>query len=146
MAKWDLSQEDLDDYEQEKQIQEWLARSGNKNGIDLVHINSKGNARNTRVRASVSLDQEIQTDSKGTFADLIAGHSDGSSSLGRPDAENPRDAAATLDGYLALLGFNEEDTEWLIEKLKSSDQMRKTRLRRYRIDSESWELLTNLDE
>jgi len=144
-VKWDLCDQDKEDYEQELRIQQWLDQTGNQNRIDLKHINREGNARNTLVRASFSLDQEIKEDSTGTFADFIAGDPTGGSSLGGSLGHDSRDAAAALDAYLACLGFNEEDTEWLIEKLKSLEKMKLKPSLKFQSDLE-WSLpLPNCD-
>ena len=75
-GKWGANEQDLEDFEQEKLIQDWLRENGGDTEFEFKHISSKGTPRNTLIKASFSLDQEIKTDSSGTFADLIIG-SDG---------------------------------------------------------------------
>jgi hypothetical protein len=122
--KW-IADEDVEDFEQEQKIREWLNKNGetkpDHSGFDFKYISSKGTARNSRVRASLSLDQKIQEDSRGTFADIIAG-SDGRD-LYR--GEEPS-ADQILDAHLACMGFDEELSEWIIKTLKLSVNQKKT--------------------
>lgn len=113
-----ISNEDTEDFEQEKKIQEWLSSIANESRkieFDFKHITSKGTARNTRVRASISLDQKISEDSEGTFADIIAG-CDGRDTIDRiytPEILEETDPEkAALEIYSAM-GFNEEESIWL---------------------------------
>lgn len=129
-GKW-LCEQDADDFEQELSIQKWLESQDEAPEFDFKHISSKGTARNTLVRASFSLDQKITEDSSGTFADLIAG-SDGRDlfSGNEPTLED------ILDAHFVFLGFDEELSEWLIKKLKSSQPNDKLLLERFLTDSE----------
>jgi hypothetical protein len=114
MLKW-LCEQDQEDFEQEQKIKEWIAKVDKEATVkfDYKHINSKGNIRNTLVRASSSLDQEIQTDAKGTFADLVAGCDGRDLYCGREPS-----VSEILDAYLYFLGLSEEDSEWVIKTLK----------------------------
>lgn len=128
-----LSQEDIDDFEQESLIKEWLEKSKKSAGFDFKHITSKGTARNTLVRASVSLDQKISEDGPGTFADLIAG-SDGRDLFEREDINY----AGIIDENLFYLGLDEELSEWVLKTLKLSTtlNLKRSRYRKFPIDSE----------
>jgi hypothetical protein len=108
--KW-IQEQDEEDFEQEKKIKEWLGDSNEQ--FDFKHISSNGTARNTLVKASISLDQKIQEDSSGTFADIIMG-SDGRTLYGGHDI----DPNEIIDGYLYCLGFSEGDSEWIVKMLK----------------------------
>ena len=112
--KW-LCDKDQEDFEQEKLIHEWIISQQQSDiEFDFKHINSKGNARNTLVRASFSLDQKISEDTKGTFADLIAG-CDGRDLFSGADIDC--DAATLIRIYLMELGINGGLQEWVIKTL-----------------------------
>ncbi len=94
-----LSAQDQEDFEQEMHIKAWLEREGRAADFGYEHINRKGNARNTLVRAHVHLDAKVQEDGSGTFADLVAG-SDGRDlecAGGDRPADELSDAPANLD-------------------------------------------------
>ena len=140
-ARYIFTQEqDIEDYEQELEIQKWLASTGNQGGIELKHINSKGRPSNTLVTASFSLDETLREDSTGTFADIIAGHSDGSSCLGDAYGEDREAPSRTLDVHLMLMGFSKKERLWLIKMLKLSGKMNnRTHSPKYLTDLVSWE-------
>ncbi len=134
-SKW-LCAQDQEDFEQEKLIKEWLKHEGNDSEFGYQHINRKGNARNTLVRASISLDQKITEDGQGTFADLIAG-CDGRDLVCRDDTdESPAEAIEVIYGYLSALGFNKGEIEWLTRTLKLSILENNSHFEKYRIDLE----------
>jgi hypothetical protein len=136
MGKWDVNDQDQEDFDQEKQIREWLEREGNTGTVEFKHINSKGRARNTLLKGSISLDQEITDDGAGTFADIIAG-SDGRDLECGPCIDEPeREPQEKIYGYLSALGFNQGDLEWLIKMLKLSNQENKRHSEKSPIDSE----------
>jgi hypothetical protein len=131
-----LSQEDEEDYEQEKAIQDWLKTQQRANDkFNYQYINSKGNARNSRVRASFSLDQKIKEGETGALADFVAG-SDGRDLYNGEAA----DAGEYLDAYLACLGLDEETSEWVVKTLKLSVGQSKLHLETFLTDLE-WEKL-----
>lgn len=120
-GKWGAGEEDLEDYEQERVIQEWLKREGRVGEIELKHITGKGNVRNTLLKASFSLDQRISTeDGSRTFADLIAGSDGRDLECGGVVDEFERDPEEQISGYLFALGFNQGDVKWLIKIFKLS--------------------------
>lgn len=131
MAIW-ITEQDEEDFEQELQIKKWLeTQQQGAVEFDFKSINRKGNARYLGVRASLSLDQKVSEDSTGTFADLIAGSDGRDLYCGEvPDAET------YLDAYLSCLGFDEEMTEWLIKKLKSSMDLNSLRFEKSLTDLE----------
>lgn len=135
--KYDLAQEDLEDFEQEKRIQEWLASQGEgSDGFVFAYTTSKGTARSSRVRASISLDQKITEDSgSGTFADLVAG-SDGRDLYDGDDSESAPQAQDIIRAYLRALNFTEDLQEWLVKTLKSSISQSKSLFETYLTDSE----------
>ncbi len=87
MKAWGLvCDEDIEDFEQEKLIQEWLRSTGNAGRIELKHTTSKGTARNTLIKAAISLDEKMSdNDDSGTYADLIAGSDGRDLEYGEPD-------------------------------------------------------------
>lgn len=112
-----ICDEDIEDYEQELRIKEWLNREG-IDGFELKHITRNGTARNTRVRASISLDQKISEDSTGTFADLIAGSDGRDYFFGEECDEGSKpDKRELLKGYLSEIGFLKGEIKWLMEKM-----------------------------
>lgn len=123
-----LSDEDLKDYEQEISIKKFLHSIGESDdGFDFKYINNKGNPRNFRVRASISLDQKIRKDSTGTFADIIAG-SDGR------DIEDGRytefDEGDAVERILTALNIKGELKKWtkkmlLLKEIKISKRWKK---------------------
>lgn len=131
-----VSAEDHEDCAQEKLIQEWLRREGSAVDFDFKHITSKGTARNTLVKAQVRLDAQIQDDSAGTFADLIAGSDGRDLYSGGDDDETSFTATEKIYGYLSALNFNEGEIKWLVKKLKSSMTKSETLSQIFRTDSE----------
>lgn len=114
--KW-ICEQDEEDYEQDKAIKDWIENNPQGRDVDFEYkfINSKGKTRNTLVRAALSLDQQIQSDTTGTFADLIKG-SDGRDLY---CGEMPG-ADAFINAYLSALGLGEGLKEWVIKTLKLS--------------------------
>lgn len=127
VGKWGANEEDIRDFEQEKIIQDWLNSEGRTGEIEFQHITSKGNVRNTLLKASFSLDQEISSEDGGrTFADLIAGSDGRDLECGGVGDELERDPEEQISGYLSALGFNKGDIKWLIKifKLSIKENMR----------------------
>ena len=115
-----LCAQDEEDFEQEKQIEAWLAREGRSGELEFQHFNRKGNARNTLVRAQVRLDAQISEDETGTFADLIAG-SDGRDLELRTDLGR---VAELADAVIALVKDDSAREEvrriyfnWMMEQI-----------------------------
>jgi hypothetical protein len=131
-----ISEQDIDDYEQEKQIQEWLEREGKSGAIEFKHINRKGNARNTLVKAHVRLDQAVGDEGDGTrtFADIIAGSdgrdlecgvdSDGTSS--GPETATER-LNSEIDFFTDAIGLGEGTKKWIRKTLQSAESLRQLR-------------------
>jgi hypothetical protein len=137
-GKWSTNDEDQEDFEQEKQIQEWLKSQGNASSFEFKHINRNGRARNTLVKAAISLDQEIREDGSGTFADIIAG-SDGRDLFGGDEFDGTeRDPLQKISGYLSALGFEQGEVICLIRTLKSSIDQNKWRSEKSQKSLESW--------
>lgn len=130
-----LCDQDIEDHEQEKLIQSWLNQKGNPK-FEYQHINSKGNPRNTLVRASFSLDQKIKENSTGTFSDLIAGCDGRDFECGRESFETSIDPRKIMRDYLLNMGFNEEEVLWLIKIMLLSIRQNKLPLEKYLIDSD----------
>ncbi len=129
--------EDHEDFEQEKLIQEWLKREGRSGQLEYHHINSKGNARNTLVKASISLDQKVGDEIDGArFGDLIAGSDGRDLECGSDPPETEREAEEVIHGYLFALGFNQGELEWLIKMLKLSMEQKQWLLEKSPTDSE----------
>ena len=134
--KWATNEQDDEDFEQERLIEQWLEREGKSGSIDLKHITSKGTVRNTLVKASISLDQEITQDGGGTFADLIAGLDGRDLEIGSLECDPEGDAREQIFWYLSALGFNQGEIEWLIKTLKLSIQENKSLFEKLAISSE----------
>jgi len=89
--------------------------------IELQHINSKGRARNTLVKASISLDQQVGQDSDSCrYGDLIKGSDGRDLELGSLEPDPEVEAREIIHGYLFALGFNQGDVTWLETILKLS--------------------------
>lgn len=122
--KYGISEQDEEDYEQEKLIKEWADKNDIR-GLEYEYINSKGGARNSLVRASFSLDQEIGEDGGGTFADIIAG-CDGRDLECREEFDDTtRDLDQEISWYLFALGFNQEGVVWLKKIFQKSMRNKK---------------------
>lgn len=133
-----ISAQDQEDCAQEKIIQQWLKQQGNASEFDFKHINRKGTARNTLVKAEVRLDQKIKNDGDSTFADFIAG-SDGRDLYSGGDIVFLQpEPVEKIHGYLFALGFNQGEIKWLIKMFKSSITEKQLRSEKFLIDSELW--------
>lgn len=133
-----ISAQDQEDCAQEKLIQEWLKQQGNAGAIDFKHINRKGAARNTLVKAEVRLDQKIKDDGDSTFADFIAG-SDGRDLYSGGDANELKpEPIEKIYGYLFALGFNQGEMKWLIKMFKSLVTKKQLHSEKFLTDSELW--------
>lgn len=112
-----LCDQDREDFEQEKRINEWLNRDhpGRTDSVDCKHINRKGNARNTLVRANFSLDQQIvKHDARsGTYADLVAGSDGRDLENGDSDYHFEEYFNGLVDETLTALGLHAKEIEWL---------------------------------
>lgn len=134
-GKWTCEQ-DEEDFEQEKLIKDWIGQRRDVE-FEFQHINRKGNARNTLIRASISLDQKIGEDSSGTFADLIAGSDGRDLECGPEPDEVERDFKKEISGYLSVIGFKEKEIECLIKiMLRSLTQKKQSPSGRSLIDLE----------
>lgn len=128
-GKYGPSEQDEEDCEQEKLIKEWLKQQGANEQFEFKHINSKGTARNTLVRAQVRLDQQVFDDSAGTFADRIAG-CDGRDLECGPDAlsvepETPEERLnSSIDLFFEAIGLSEEIKQWATKLLKSRETLK----------------------
>lgn len=126
-----LCAQDEEDFEQEKAIKDWLEREGRADDFGYQHINRKGTARNTLVRAQVRLDAQIQTDETGTFADRIAGSdgrdlecAGGAGSTDDADANTaPFYLAKQVDAFLDGIGADERTREWVKKSLKQAPDL-----------------------
>lgn len=160
-GKYGPSEQDQADFEQEKLIKEWLEREGRTDEFGYQHINRKGLARNTTVRAQVRLDQQIREDGTGTFADLIAGCDGRDLECGRDSDETPdrqETAADRLESELNLffdaIGVSEGTKKWGMKSVKSAESLRKLQslmkeekqLQISPINLESLKLLPNFKE
>lgn len=122
-----VSDQDQEDYEQERAIQEWLRKSSPERlgEFESKHITRKGTARNTLVRANFSLDQEIRRDEPGggTYADLIAGFDGRSLEDGNADYHFREHFIGTVWETLTALGLNRGDIECLIKMWLRSETL-----------------------
>jgi len=129
--------QDEEDFAQERAIQDWLEREGRVDDFGFEHINRKGNARNTLVRAQVRLDAKVQEDGSSTFADLIAGcdgrdlECAGGDRPADGDAEPTYSAAVHLESELDLfckgIGLTGGETEWVKKSVKSAASLQNLR-------------------
>jgi len=118
-----FSEEDEEDYEQEKRIKEWLEKQNGQ--FEYQYINSKGNVRTSNFQGA-RLDKTVAEDTTTTFLDVITGCD------GR-DLEYRRSVNVyqEIDKWLFCLGFNEEMSEWIVKimlkslELKSSSRLEK---------------------
>lgn len=137
-GKFELCDEDKEDFEQEKLIEEWLEREGRAGAIDFKHITRKGTARNTLDTRSIRLDQKTFDDGTGTLADVVAG-SDGRDLECRLDGvEIEPSFEEKVSGSLSALGFNQGEIKWLIKMWKSSMEQNNLLSEKLATDSESW--------
>ena len=135
-----ISEEDEEDFEQEKKIRDWLNESGSKERFDFKSINREGNARHIGVNAAFSLDQKVGEDTDTTFADFVAG-SDGRDLFSGGDA-GPTEYLdwEQLQDYLAMLGMDERLMEWVTKTLRWSVLNNKKLFRKLLTDLELSEL------
>jgi hypothetical protein len=138
MSKWQTNDQDQEDFEQEKLIERWLERAGKSGSVELVHISSKGTARNTLIKASVSLDQRISEtgEGTGTFADVIAGSDGRDLDFGESDHDPEVEAREQIFWNLSALGFEEGEVLCLVKILKLSIQETSSPSRTFRNDLE----------
>jgi hypothetical protein len=126
------SGEDLEDFEQEKAIREWLEREGRAAEFEYTSINRKGTARNSFNSRTVSLDKKVHEDGSRTLADLVAG-SDGRDLAGGRflDEVEPKSAAERLEESIDLffdaIGASEGTKSWAKKSLKSAESLRTLR-------------------
>jgi hypothetical protein len=135
-SKYGPCEQDEEDFGQEKLIQDWIKSQGNAVEFEFQHINRKGNARNTLVKAQVRLDQQISEDGSGTFADLIAGSDGRDLYCGGDVDESQPEPHEKIHGYLSALNFNQGEITWLIKTLKLSILENKLLLEKSVIDLE----------
>jgi len=129
-GKYETCEQDVEDFEQEKLIQEWLDQTG-AGEIEFKYISRKGTARNTLDKRSVRLDAQV-SDEAGSraFADIIAG-SDGRDLEcgGVVDESEPKTAAEKLDEniyfFFDAIGVSEETKVWAKKSIKSAESLRK---------------------
>jgi hypothetical protein len=147
-GKYEICEQDLEDYEQEKLIQEWLKREGRTDEFESKYISRKGTARNTIDKRSIRLDAQISDEhGSGTYADIIAG-SDGRDLECRGDGDEvdrgPAPAAerleSELDLFLDAIGVTEGVKAWAKKSLKSAESLRS--LRSLMKEDERFETLT----
>lgn len=133
--KWDVVDEDREDFEQEQRIQAWLTEQGSTAagvGVEFRYTNRNGRAKNSFNYASISLDQKLRdddSDGDGTFSDVIEGDGLGGSSLGmaagtlkhEDDGETP-DPGDVFTAWIGGLGFNEEEITWITNCLNYSEK------------------------
>jgi hypothetical protein len=133
-GKYGASEQDQEDFEQEKLIKQWLSKSG-AGEFEYKHISRKGTARNTIDQRSIRLDAQVQDEpGSRTYADVIAG-SDGRDLECRLDAsevdERPKTAADCLDENMDLffdaIGASEETKIWAKKSIKSAESLRRLR-------------------
>jgi collagenase-like PrtC family protease len=130
------AKEDVDDFEQEERIRQWLAsQKSGPSGFVFAYTSRKGNARHARVRASFSLDQKVFEDGKGTYQDIVAG-SDGRDLLDREDIESAVEPKTLMLANLNALKIEGELAEWVVQTLKSWIQKNERLFQTLAIDSE----------
>lgn len=139
-----LCDQDREDFEQEKLINEWLNQSqpGRPELLEQRHINRQGNARNTLVRASFSIDQSIGKDNPrgGTFADIVAGSDGRDLENGCSDYHFDEHFNGTVWETLTALGLDSGDISCLIKMWLHSGNLSEKLSLTSMIDSE-WETL-----
>lgn len=112
-----LNNEDLEDYEQEKRIQEWLKKNNLESEFEFSSINSKGNAKHVGDIGSFSLDQQISDESgSSSFAEIIEGENN-ISIIQDIEEEEEKDffeisTECCLEILLTSLGIKRETRKW----------------------------------
>lgn len=135
-GKWAPADEDIEDYEQEKLIKEWLKRQATVRQFDYQYINGKGNVRSSLVKASISLDQAVNEDTDTKFGDLIAGNIELYLGSGGDSRSDLPEAIEVIQGYLSALNFNKGEIEWVIKILRLSIQESKWLFEKSQTNSE----------
>lgn len=130
-----LCKQDIEDFEQEQLINDWLKREGAAGAVEFKYINRKGAARNTIDQRSVRLDWQVRDEKgSGTYADFIAG-SDGRDLECRLDfergLESPEKSAADLldekiEEFCEILNLT-GSAEWIKKSLRESQNLEKLR-------------------
>lgn len=128
--RW-TTDEDVEDYEQERAIREWLSRENKSDDFNFTAITRNNTVKRTNLRAAFSLDQKLSIDGEDTFYEVVAG--DDGRELYQANEIRPEEY---IDAYLSCMGFNEEDTEWLIATLKLSERASRSRFEKFLIDLE----------
>lgn len=132
-GKYEANEQDVEDFEQEQLIREWLEREGGAGEFEFKHISSKGTARNTIDKRSIRLDAKV-SDEEGsrTYADLIAG-CDGRDLECGPVADEPEPKTAeeklneNLDLFFDAIGVAEGTKAWAKKSIRSAESLRKLR-------------------
>src|SRR6266540_571563 len=122
MSKFGLSNEDIADFEQEMLIKNWLKDKD----IDFKfnHISSTGQAKNTLIKSSISLDQKCSDESKNLFSNIIADQKEQYT-----ESEDPENVIIrNLNG----LGFKDGVETWLVKILKLSESLSYKHYLKYR--------------
>lgn len=134
-GKHGLCEQDIEDFEQEKLIQEWLKTTGEAafGEFEFKHISSKGTARNTIDQRSIRLDAQMRDEKdSGTFADIVAG-SDGRDLECRLDGPEPEPKTASeileenIDLFFDAIGASEGTKKWAKKSIKSAESLRQLR-------------------
>lgn len=126
--KFKTSKEDIEDYEQEKRIRDFLKNNKIRNsGIEFQYINSKGNARSSNVKASFSLDQKVNAESNSSYSDIIAGHDGRTLENGHINVFDPE---KELSNILEAIGLEKGLKKWTEKILQSS-----------LVETKTWKLL-----
>lgn len=127
MAKFYLTKQDLEDYEQEKRIQEFLQREGKDvSGIAFRYLTRSGRPKSSQTPASISIDQEIKDGESGRYLDTIGKCSEEIENFinGGIDTEEV-DPEKQIGIYLEALGFKGRVLSWTKRMLRKSLKIKK---------------------
>jgi hypothetical protein len=105
--------QDREDFEQEKRVNAWLAEAHPGRALEATHTTRHGTARNTLVRAAISLDQPVIEGETLSFADLIPGKDGRELEAGNPEFHFQEHFDGVVEQTLDALGFNEGEIGWL---------------------------------
>lgn len=134
-----VSEQDVEDHEQEKLINDWLKKAGSTERVESAYTNSQGNLRGSFNKPHVSLDQKVFEEDGFTYADIIAG-SDGRDLVDGEEEFNPEDFYTVARETLTALGLKKGETQWLIRTWLQSETLNEMPSLISMIDSE-WENL-----
>lgn len=123
------TEQDFEDFEQEKLINDWLKKThpGRKDLLESKFTTSTGKARGTLINSDLSLDAPISKDAPDArFEEIVSGFDGRSLEDGNPEYHFEEHFNSTVNGSLQALGFNGGEIDWLLKmwfRSKTLDEM-----------------------